>query len=250
MISKAGGAVVAAPALGWIINQGRSEENPMTTSTGLIANYLASGNTFSDSTEQAHRQFMRSAVRRAKISNNKKAVAEALLNLWFRHRHSNCINPSRRKVAKMAHVSEPTVARFLKEMREAGALIVVGYGKGGKKRDGSGIATHYQLDLKGLIQWMGYKLPEERPGQLVEVAQNVVPFETFREVQERRDRRRNDRGGEENVRRRGHSYRIKMIHNISNNCNQSKSWDFPSQDEEVLDWLASMDRELFDADPE
>ena len=221
----------------------------MAASQDLIANYLASGNSFTDTTEQAHRQFMRNAVKRARISNNRRSVAETLLNLWFRHRQNNCINPSRRKVAKMAHVSEPTVARFLKEMREAGALIVVAYGKGGKKSDGSGIATHYRLDLKGLIQWMGYKLPEEKPGQLVEVAPNVVPFETFREIQERRKRRQDDRKAEENVRSGGQSYRIKMIHNISNNCNQSKPWDFPSQDEEILDWLASMDREFFDAEP-
>lgn len=221
----------------------------MAASQDLIANYLASGNSFTDTTEHAHRQFMRNAVKRAKISNNRRAVAEALLNLWFRHRQSNCINPSRRKVAKLAHVSEPTVARFLKEMREAGALIVVAYGKGGKRSDGSGIATQYRLDLKGLIQWMGYKLPEERPGQLVEVPSNVVPFETFREVRERQNRRRNDRSNEENVRRGDQSYRIKMIHNISNNCNQSKPWDFPSQDEEIFEWLASMDRELYDAEP-
>ena len=152
----------------------------MAASQDLIANYLASGKSFTDTTEQAHRQFMRNAVKRARISKNKRDVALVLLNIWFNKSDKGGMHPGRKKVAKAAGVSVRTVATIFGELRGAKVLNVVSHAKGGR-----GYATVYTINMRNMLIWMGYKLPDTQPGDLVEVPQNVTSIRTFEETQKR-----------------------------------------------------------------
>jgi hypothetical protein len=146
---------------------------------------------FKSSDEQKHRQFMRLQVRKAKISNNERAIITALMNVWFANKCKGHMHPGRKKIAKMAHVSIRTVASMMARMREAGALVVVSHANGGRA------STRYRMDLEKLILFMGYKLPKVIRGALTEIVRVVggfVPFELWK-------KRANIAHGKENKRK-------------------------------------------------
>jgi hypothetical protein len=138
-----------------------------------IINFIRNGKTFTDTNEHAHRQFMRGAVRRARISKNTRDVVLAILNIWFQKKAQGVMYPGRKKLARMGGVSVRTVATILAEMRAAGALKVISHGKGGRA------STRYSLDMKGLILFLGYKLPEVVQGTLGKVTKFHAGFRPF-----------------------------------------------------------------------
>lgn len=94
-----------------------------------------------------------------------------LANLWFHHRGENgegVIRPGRKYLAKRARCSERTVTSLLKRLRDAGVLITVAYGKGGRK------ATRYKLDMHKLMVWCGVRFPEEVQGALKLLARPLI----------------------------------------------------------------------------
>lgn len=125
---------------------------------------------FSDTHEHSHRQFMRRAVKKAKVSNNEKAVVSALMNIWFVRKGDGEMHPGRKKIAKMAGVSVRTVAAIMARMREVGALVVVSHAKGGRA------STRYRMDLEKLILFLGYTLPRVIEGELRKIAVVVGNF--------------------------------------------------------------------------
>lgn len=171
----------------------------MTMPISLLANFWANGKTFSDTEEHQHRQFMRAAVRRAKISKNKRDLVLALLNIWFKRKAEGLMYPGRKKLAKMAGISIRTAATILAEMREAGALEVICYGKGGR-----GKATRYRMNLTKLIVYLGFKLPKEVKGALGRVFVSDSQFRPWAVFKNR----------------------AKLAHGIVNNCAQD-AWTGP-----------------------
>lgn len=130
--------------------------------------------TFADSDEHSHRQFMRRQVRKAKVGKNERDVVLALMNIWFvRKKTDGVMHPGRKKIAKMANCSIRTVASIMARMREAGALIVVSHGKGGRA------STRYKMDFIKLILFLGYKLPIEVAGELKKIVVAVGNFTPF-----------------------------------------------------------------------
>ena len=132
---------------------------------------------FSNTSEHEHRQFMRRAVRKAKISKNERDVVLALMNIWFVRKSDGEMHPGRKKIAKMAGVSVRTVAAIMARMREADALLVVSHGKGGRA------STRYQMNLENLIVFLGYELPRVIEGELrkiVVAVGNFIPFSLWK----------------------------------------------------------------------
>lgn len=131
--------------------------------------------TFADSDEHAHRQFMRRQVKKARINKNERDVVLALMNIWFvRKKMSGVMHPGRKRIASMANCSIRTVASIMARMREAGALVVVSHGKGGRA------STRYTMDFEKLILFLGYELPKEAAGKLVEIVTRAGVFTPFR----------------------------------------------------------------------
>jgi hypothetical protein len=132
---------------------------------------------FSSTSEHEHRQFMRRAVRKAKISKNERDVVLALMNIWFVRKSDGEMHPGRKKIAKMAGVSIRTVASIMARMRETEALLVVSHGKGGRA------STRYRMNLENLILFLGYEMPRVIEGELrkiVVAVGNFVPFSLWK----------------------------------------------------------------------
>jgi len=138
-----------------------------------IINFIRNGNTFQDTSEHAHRQFMRGAVRRAKVSKNVRDVTLSILNIWFSKKSQGVMYPGRKKLARMSGVSIRTVATILADMRAAGALEVISHGKGGRA------STRYKMNVKGLVLFLGYKLPEVVQGTLSKITKYYSGFKPF-----------------------------------------------------------------------
>lgn len=122
---------------------------------------------FRGSDHDRERNFARKALdkafREGLLSRTERDVARTVLNLWFYHRgpkFTGVIRPGRAYLARKNKCSIRTVASLLKRLREAGVLETIAYAKGGCR------ATHYRLDVHGLMVWCGVKFPEVVEGAL------------------------------------------------------------------------------------
>lgn len=122
---------------------------------------------FRGSEHDRERNFARKALDRAfregLLSRTERDIARTVLNLWFHHRgpkFTGVIRPGRAYLARKNKCSVRSVASLLKRLREAGVLATIAYAKGGCR------ATHYRLDVHGLMVWCGVKFPEVAEGAL------------------------------------------------------------------------------------
>ena len=130
---------------------------------------------FADSQEAQYRRFVRKCItsHRSGLRKNERDMLLAIVNLWFHHRNSpkGHIHPGREKIAKRANVSVRTVATFLKVLRGAGVIVVVGRPNGEGKKP-----TCYTVNIDCLLEFCGVEFPETVAGELAEVACNFAPY--------------------------------------------------------------------------
>lgn len=107
---------------------------------------------FKDSQEAAFRRIVRDAVRKGPFTKGERDVTLALVNHWFHHKSNGTgiIHPGRGKLAKKAGVTEKTVSRLLKRLREAGVISAQGHLKGNRYK-----ATEYEVDETALLIFCG-----------------------------------------------------------------------------------------------
>lgn len=121
---------------------------------------------FKDSQEFAFRRAVRSEIRRTKsLTRAQRDVVLALFDLWCHHKAKGSIAPKRAVMARKCRVSERTVASVLAGLRDAGVLVTLNRGTGGR-----GKATSYCMDVLALLRMIGAPLPETAPGELVLMA--------------------------------------------------------------------------------
>lgn len=122
---------------------------------------------FTQSDHHIERKLAREGIAKGfktgKLNRLERDLVLMLANLWFHHRGENAegvIRPGRAYLAKRAKCSIRTVSSLLKKLRDAGILITISHGKGGRK------ATRYQLRMHELMVWCGVKFPEVIQGAL------------------------------------------------------------------------------------
>jgi len=79
---------------------------------------------FKDTQEAAFRRVIRQAIRRGPFTKSEREVVLAFFNHWFQHRKNTkgVVHPGRKKLAKRAAVSIPTVKRTLAMLRDFGVI--------------------------------------------------------------------------------------------------------------------------------
>ena len=117
--------------------------------------------------EAAWRRYLRAAVRQSGLTLGQKAVTVKVLDLWLHHRNGpkGYIHPGRAKIAKAAKVTEKTVSRTFKELRDFGVLRPVARLRGEGQKP-----TEYRMSTIALLELCCAEVPDWVAGELVEVA--------------------------------------------------------------------------------
>jgi hypothetical protein len=120
---------------------------------------------FTDSIEFAVRRFVRTVIKKAKISKFERDIVLALANHWFHHYQKGVIYPGRNGIAKKAKCSVKTVSRTFDQLRKARALIVISRPNGEGQKP-----TVYKLNIINLLIFCGCNIPDTIGGELIEMS--------------------------------------------------------------------------------
>jgi hypothetical protein len=106
---------------------------------------------FKSSREASFQRLYRGIVKRSHLTRAERDVTLAFLNHWFVHRHQGPVHPGKKRLARVAKVSIPTVKRTLSMLREFSVIQAVAH-ETGNSAEGFGLATEYTLDVDALTK--------------------------------------------------------------------------------------------------
>ena len=122
---------------------------------------------FRDTANYSAQRYTRSVVLKSKtLTEKQKKVTTYLLNLWFRHYNGpkGYIHPSKNLICKKVGCSKITAQWCLRLLRDAGAIIPIGYSSKSGKR-----ATRYVFDIIALMRACGHEPIEHLDGDLIRI---------------------------------------------------------------------------------